>query len=310
MSVLKRFRQQRHVLGSRADIVLVAADYESIEHVFHSVWHTITEFDIRFSRFRPDSEISQFNEKAGQWVGISADFTELLIVCKKYAHKTEGLFNPFVLPALQAAGYRGSWPHVEQADPLLDVRSRHMVSSNEIEITEVSARIPEETAIDIGGIGKGYMLDTLAALLERMNVSRYYISLGGDIICHGFDADYNPWRIGISAARQRGARVGLISNNIGEVLAIASSSVVRRSGSGWHHIIDPRTGKPTSTSILMATVVASSGTAADIFAKTCIIDPEAHCLKDQIDSSIKAICLQLKDTSVTVPFGSNLIVIS
>lgn len=304
MSDIKRFRQKRHVLGSKADIVIVAADFESVEHIFTDVWHTIAQFEARFSRFKADSELSLFNARAGEWVNISPECKDILQACQRFAQASDNIFNPFVLPALQQAGYRGSWPAVTNADPRLDVRSRHTVTLEHLELREKTAKIPADTAIDLGGIGKGYMLDILAAQLQRAGASRFYVSLGGDIVCHGFDATDQPWKIGISHASQRGKTAGIITNVRGEQLAIASSSVVRRSGHDWHHLIDPRTGKPSKGDILMATVVAYSGTAADVFAKTYVIDSTAACVSTDLDPSILAVHIQRADSSTSIPLDS------
>jgi thiamine biosynthesis lipoprotein len=97
--------------------------------------------------------------------------------------------------------------------------------------------------------------------------------LGGDVLCRGFDADDQPWRIGITSDRSTAKTAGVIINRDGQPLAAATSAVLKRQGKGWHHLIDPRTGQPAVSDVVMATAIARSGTAADIFAKSLVIDP-------------------------------------
>src|SRR5690606_37767155 len=54
------------------------------------------------SRFRPESELMQFNKQAGQWVRLSETLFENIYVAKHAARLTDGLYNPLVLPALLA----------------------------------------------------------------------------------------------------------------------------------------------------------------------------------------------------------------
>ena len=57
--------------------------------------------------------------------------------------------------------------------------------------------------------------------------------------------------------------------------AIATSSTARRSwGPGLHHLIDPRTGAPSETGIVQATVWAPTCALAEIAAKRSLLEGE------------------------------------
>ena len=293
---MNQYQQQRHVLGSQADITIIASDQSKADAVFGALWERMEQFGAQFSRFDAASELSKFNARAGEWTAITPEFHDLLHACKHYSLLTAGVFNPFVLPALQRAGYTGSWPDLQASgDPTVDFRERQIAEAERIELSGDAARIPVTSALDLGGIGKGYALDLLATLFTLHSIDSYCASLGGDVICRGLDTAGNPWRIGIADPLGNKRVVGVISNHGGTPLVVASSTVVKRRGSEWHHLIDPRTGEPSTSDILMATVVTTSGCAADVFAKTLIIDPYADIpLADEQDA-ISAAFLQLKD---------------
>lgn len=272
MSSKANFRQRRYVLGSLAELKLAATQEKNASAIFDRIWQLITGFDYKFTRFHADSELSQFNARAGEEVTVSPAFHAMLGACRHYAGLTEGLFNPFILPALQSAGYKGSWPNIDRVEPALDMSSRKIANPNDIEINDSTARIPVDSALDFGGIGKGYLLDEIGTLLEEESCENYCISLGGDIICRGFIND-KPWPIAISDARRDGTILGKVTNKSGDRLAIATSGLTRISPEGNNHLIDPRSGQPSKTDFLEVTAIALTGTAADIYAKVCLLEP-------------------------------------
>ena len=272
---MKRLQQTRHVLGSDGIITLVLADGAAADELFAALWARIAAFEQRFSRFLSYSELTQFNHAGGKRLKVSPELHELLLAAKTMSEQTGGLYSPFILPALQRAGYQGSWPNITapRAGTSYDERRIHDVSA--LEIGDDWARMPADAALDFGGIGKGYLLDELAARLAPKNLPGFWLSLGGDIVCAGVDADGGPWRIGIQHAQQPETAVQTIANEHGERLAIATSGITKRKGvtdgRAWHHLIDPRSGQPAETDILTATVCGASATEADVFAKCLVL---------------------------------------
>ena len=61
-------------------------------------------FTKKYSRFSPESELSQLNESSGL-VQVSMDLWEMLRLAKKYYVKTDGIFDIGILPILQNEGY-------------------------------------------------------------------------------------------------------------------------------------------------------------------------------------------------------------
>lgn len=272
---MKRLQQTRYVLGSAGLVTLVVADDFGADDLFAEMWRRIAEFEQRFSRFLPDSELTEFNHAAGEITKISQAFRDLLTAAKTMSERTDGLYNPFVLPALQRAGYEGSWPQPERSDARTSYKNREVVDAASLTITDDAAGIPAATAIDFGGIGKGYLLDELSEFLDTQQLAGYWLSLGGDILCRGNDIDGEPWQIGVQHALVADKIVTHVRNDDGRKLAVATSAITKRkglnNGKPWHHLIDPRTGESAETDILSATVCANSATDADVYAKCLVL---------------------------------------
>lgn len=269
---MKRLQSTGKALGSEIFFTIVVDENQEADQIFKILWARTTAFEDRFSRFKTESETTKVNMAAGSKVKVSEEFIALTESAIHYSKITAGLYNPLLLPALQTAGYKGSWPEPDIVNKNLDYSLR---KSNNTKILIDKAtqevQIPKDTAIDFGGIGKGYLLDELAHLLDTKHVKDYWLSLGGDIICSGYDLDNTNWRISISSANNPGESYKIIENKKAKKLAIATSGITKRKGQNWHHIIDPRTGLPAKTDILTATVSSENSVDADVFAKCIVI---------------------------------------
>lgn len=271
---MNRLQQTGKALGSEVVLTVVAVQNSKIDAIFKKMWQQIQDFEQRFSRFKTDSELSIFNAFAGGHVAVSPEFNALLTTSYSMARTTNGLYNPFILPALQRAGYKGSWPTPDIADSKLDYVDRKVADWHDIEISDSWAMIPSNAAIDFGGIGKGFLLDELGESLHAQGIQNFWLSLGGDILCAGFDAPGTPWKIAIQDSRHEQVTATFVTND-GKTMAVATSGVTKRKGvgesGGWHHIIDPRTNAPANTDVLTATVCAMSATEADVYAKCLVV---------------------------------------
>ena len=294
----RRYQEHRRALGSEAVITLIGPEGDPrLPAILGSIWRQIDDFERRFSRFLSDSELSRLNRSPGEKFSASPEMIALLTVARDFARASGGLYNPLILGELQRAGYRRSFsaPGAANIDPAIDMSRRVAAAADKIVIDENRVKIPENSALDLGGIGKGYLLDRLAVYLHEHGVRDFWLSLGGDFLADGGDpATPGGWIINVAAARGAAARgaaargaaadgdathndqtAAVIRTNGGQ-RAVATSGVTRRrginpGGAAWHHLIDPRSGRPAATDVLTATVIAATATAADIWAKCLVI---------------------------------------
>lgn len=258
------------------DIVInLVGDRRYIEHLLNDVVRYIYNFERQFSRFLPASELTEFNRQAGMKARISPALRDLLLAAKEYGEETGGLYNPFILPALQRSGYLNSASAGYEDDPVPDFRKRRVASVEQLKITDNWALIPYGTALDLGGCGKGYLADKLAQLLDHQAVEGYLVSLGGDIISYGHDNNGQNWQLFIQDAGNLEEHLPEIVECPNNFLATATSGTFRRQGHkskvGWHHILDSETLKPATTDIRLATICADKAIKADVLASCSVI---------------------------------------
>jgi len=273
---LRELSQTKLALGGDVLLALVTdISFAKAEKIFNKLWLEVYKFEKRFSRFLPSSELSEFNRQAGLKLFISPEFNELLKAAKAFGHETNGLYNPFILPALQRAGYKQSAARGYENDPQEDYSKKRVVSIDKLTIGDCWATIPYGTAIDMGGCGKGFLADKLVEILNKDSIKGYWLSLGGDVVTKGYDQDGRNITISIQNAENLTANSNYLVVCPKELMAVATSGTFRRNNQTqakrWHHIIDPVTLKPAVTDIRLATVCAGKAVRADVLASCAVI---------------------------------------
>jgi thiamine biosynthesis lipoprotein len=111
------------------------------------------------------------------------------------------------------------------------------------------------TVIDVGAAGKGYLVDLVADVLVKAGITEFVIDASGDLLTSG-----EPLRVGLEHPFDPSKAIGVVT--IENESLCASGSNRRVWGSGLHHILDGRTGAPTSD-IIATWAIAANGLLAD-----------------------------------------------
>jgi len=257
-----RFR----AMGSDAHVVVIGGKPGSADRARRR----IDDLERKWSRFRPDSEISRLNASAGSFIGVSGD-TRLLVERAVTAWGVSGgAFDPTLLGAIIRAGYDRSFELLGPETPA--GFSRLGAGADDIMIDGDAVRLPSGTGFDPGGIGKGLAADVVAAELTAAGASGVCINLGGDVRVKGTGPDGDQgWTIALEHphARRPFALVGVGDGGI------ATSTTLRRAwqteGKRHHHLIDPQTGLPSDTDIALAAVIAGDTWIAEVLAKAVVL---------------------------------------
>ncbi|GAB4575157.1 MAG: FAD:protein FMN transferase [Anaerolineae bacterium] len=235
-----------------------------------------------FSRFRPESELSRLNASAGQWVTVSPDLLDVVLVALDVAQFTDGLVTPLVLPALMAAGYDRSFERLQarqSADLPRFALSVPDWQSVEVDVSCAGVYLPPATRIDLGGVAKGWTAEAIADRLEAFGPC--LVDAGGDIVARGCPPGQEGWPVIVADPWGAPPDAPLPEETVGLLTlcvrdrAVATSGIDYRrwwrGGRMQHHLIDPRTGAPAETDLLSATVIARDADRAEGCAKALMI---------------------------------------
>ncbi|MFA5003830.1 MAG: FAD:protein FMN transferase [Candidatus Saccharimonadales bacterium] len=304
--------QTKLALGSDVTLLLVGdADEAVMDKVLQDLWYAIYSFEQRFSRFVPNSELSAFNRAAGSRLPISPEFRDILIAARQLGDESNGLYNPLILPALHRAGYKNSFVEAYKDDIQEDYSKRSVVPVERLEIGDTWASIPYGTALDLGGCGKGYLADLLANTVVPSWLQGYWLSFGGDVIGQGLDNTGKPWTVAITSAFNGSTSKRVLQTDGRRFAAATSGTTIRRGnykGKNWHHIIDPRTLRPSDSDLSMATVFGYSAVRADVLASCAIILGSNEAPQFLKDHDVQTAYLQGRDNMkrIELEFGSAL----
>lgn len=275
-----------HYAGFRAMNSTVTLDLYSADERWPAyVEGLFATTEARLSRFRPESELAHVNRQPAGWTPVSFELFAALEAALWGWRATNGLYDPAMLNALEAAGYDRSFEQISQAAgkglsdrvALADEPAAALPCALR---QEPPLRLDHRTRsvqrrpgsrLDLGGMGKGWTVDRAADLLS--GVGPFLLNAGGDIYAHGFPTGSDKgWLIDVEDPADSNEWLARLRIANG---AVATSSITRRRWQGpqgvSHHLLDPRTGQPTVSNCMAATVIAPRAVEAEIHAKVALI---------------------------------------
>jgi len=260
-------------MGCAARVLLVGGD----EALADAARHRIEDLEARWSRFRPESELSRLGDRPGVPVVVSQETFTLVERAVRGWEATGGLYDPTVGDAVAALGYDQSFdllaarPRAEP-QPAIDAEPSPGCVGIGLDPLVRAVVLPPGVHIDPGGIGKGLAGDLVVAEMIAAGVQGVLIDLGGDLRVAGTPPDGRAWTISIEDPldpERELARVGLLDG------AVVTTSVTWRTwdvaGRSVHHIVDPSTGDVSASDVISATVVAGDGWWGEVLAKAAFL---------------------------------------
>lgn len=200
---------------------------------------------------------------------VNSDFIRVYVMSRKINKASGGLFDPTLSPLISAWGFGPGHkitPDTASVDSILQYVG--------IEKTRLfrDALIKEDPRIsfNFSAIAKGYGCDAVGDMLKKNGVSDFIIEIGGEIMTSGKNPKGEKWKISIDRPILSADTVIHDSQAIIEIsdMGLATSGNYRNflqsaDGKNYGHTISPLTGRPVSTDVISATVIASTAMEAD-----------------------------------------------
>ena len=226
------------------------------------------------SRFRPDSELSAINTRAGAMVPVSRLLVDLVDVSLVAASMSGGAVDPTVGAAVVAAGYDDDIETVRRRLPQATRTAAPAPGWQQVRLNRKLALIgvPKDTALDLGATAKAWTADRAALVLSKRHGCAVLVEIGGDLRAAGTPA--KPWVIEV-AEREGDPAVAVTLAHGG---LTTSTRIARRwstPGGFAHHVIDPRTGRPADGPWRTASVWAPTAVRANTFSTALVATGDA-----------------------------------
>lgn len=239
------------IMGTRVSVALWLEDPVKAEQAVAAVMGEMRRIDAEFSPYIETSQLYRVNQLAPNTnaktpLVISAELASIIDKSLHYSRLSEGAFDITFASLGRYYDYRAKLkPSEQQREKLLPA-----INYNFIHLDNQANTLWFEhpkVYIDLGGIAKGYAVDRAVNVLQGFGVKNATVSAGGDSRVLG-DKLGRPWMIGIKNPRaEKGVAITLPLENC----AISTSGDYERyfideDGERIHHILNPRTGKPTN----------------------------------------------------------------
>jgi thiamine biosynthesis lipoprotein ApbE len=243
-----------------------------------AVQEVLDRIDLAASRFRTDSELSRLNVSGGREQIASPLFRQALRVALDAAAWTDGLVDPTVGASMLAAGYDQTYRQIDRDGPAFTVAFQPAPGWQRIELDDETGRVrvPADVVVDLGATAKGLASDLASEAAGDATGCGILLSLGGDVSVAGPIPDPG-WPVRI--ADQADPDLPVADDDAETVLlhsgGLATSGTLarrwRRGGSWMHHLIDPRTGAPSDSPWVTASVTAATCVLANAASTAAII---------------------------------------
>lgn len=211
----------------------------------------IAEFDLAYSRFRPDSLVTRMSRESGEFE-LPTDADLMITLYKKMYDITGGLVTPLIGQVLIDAGYDANY----------SLSPKHLTKPKSWEEVIVwenpKLTLNEATMLDFGAGGKGYLVDIVSEVIEGEGIASYCVDAGGDM--HYRNTAGEKLKVGLEHPEDKTMVIG-----VAEILnqSLCGSAGDRRKWGDFHHIINPDT-LSSPKDILAVWTMADTTILADI----------------------------------------------
>ena len=240
--------------------------YRGAESLGDSALSVLSRVGRSLSVFDSTSLVSKVNRQDSTLV--DTDFIRVYVMSRKINRASDGAFDPTLSPLITAWGFGKG--HKANADTTRIDSILNYVGINKTHLHRDSI-IKNDPRIEFNfsAIAKGYGCDAVAEMFEKNGVTDFLIEIGGEIMTGGKNKNGKKWRISIDRPILSSDRIIHESQEIIDIsgMGVATSGNYRNfhnNNSGTYgHTISAATGRPVSTDVISATVIAPTAMEAD-----------------------------------------------
>jgi len=269
----ERYKKTVKLMGSRFDISVVANNQQEGYKYIDIAIDEITRIEKLISSWDKNSQTSEVNRNAGiKPVKVNIELFNLIERSLAISKLTDGAFDISYASMDRIWKFDGSlkvMPSKKEIENSVAKVGFENVILNKKEST-VFLKL-KGMKIGFGGIAKGYAADKAKKLLQDKGVVAGIINASGDMNTWGVQPNGEDWKVGITNP--------LNKNKVFALLPISNSAVVTSgnyekfvefNGVRYSHIINPKTGYPSS-GIVSVSVFAPKSELADALATSVFV---------------------------------------
>ena len=260
-------------MGSRFDITVVASNEKEGNEYIDSAIFEIARIEKLISSWDVSSETSLINKLSGiKPIKVDKELFGLIERSIAISTLTNGAFDISYASMDRIWNYDGT---------MREMPSEEKISSSIKKVGYQNIIIDKEAQtvflrlkgmkIGFGAIGKGYAADKAKALLIEKGVKAGIINASGDLNAWGKQANGRDWMVAITNPLNKNKVFSWLPINDSAIVTSGNyEKFISFNGIRYSHIIDPRTGYP-STGIISTSIMTSNAELADAISTSVFV---------------------------------------
>jgi len=277
-STIATFSQEAHrqtlkLMGSKFNIAVVAKDsIEANDYITIAITE-IKRIEQLISSWDPNSETSKIINNAGiKPVKVAPELFQLIERSIAISRLTDGAFDISYASMDKIWQFDSSMKTMPSEEKIKASVSK--VGYQQIILDEKNTTVflkSKGMKIGFGAIGKGYAADKAKTLLISKGAKAGIINASGDMNTWGTQPNGEEWKVAITNPLNKNIAFAVLPITNGAVVTSGNyEKYVTFNGKRYTHIIDPRTGYPSSE-IISVSVFAPKAELADALATSIFV---------------------------------------
>lgn len=261
------------LMGSRFDISVVAKNSIVATNAINIAITEISRIEKLISSWDTNSQTSTINNNAGiKPVKVSKELYNLIQRSVALSTLTDGAFDITYASMDKIWRFNGSMNTMPSENKIessvLKVGYKNIVLDTKNQTVYLKLK---GMKIGFGAIGKGYAADKAKQLLISKGVQAGIINASGDMNTWGKQPNGDDWKVAITNPFNKNTAFALLPLKNGAVVTSGNyEKYVTFNNKRYSHIIDPRTGYPSS-GIISVSVFAAKAELADALATSIFV---------------------------------------
>lgn len=261
------------LMGCRFELAAVASNDTVAWEAIRNGISEIERIEKLISSWDKNSQTSLINRQAGlQPIKVDKELFDLIVRAKKISQLTNGAFDISFASMDRIWKFDGSMQ--KMPDPKVIKSAADKIHWQDIIVNHKNQTIllkRKNMKIGFGAIGKGYAANRAMQIMKQSAIAGGVVNASGDLISWGKSENPNGWTIKIADPKNKNKVLGILeTNDLAVVTSGDYEKFVTFDGQRYAHIIDPRTGYPT-TGIKSVTVICPDAEVADALATSVFV---------------------------------------
>jgi len=230
----------------------------------------LSKIELAISSHNPASDVYALNSDIHKMLSADEDLLAIIDTANTIHSLTGGVFDYTLGPLTELWNVNGGGP-VPSSEEIAQALSHTGTGKFLIKDHSIT-KLDPASKLDFGGIGKGIAAQRLLEYLSSTDVEYGVVSLGGNIGVFGEKPEFGDYKIGLRDPDDAAGVVGHFYLASGFVSVSGDyERYFEENGVRYHHIIDPRTGRPADSGLRSAAVHTANGALSDALSTALFI---------------------------------------